>query len=106
MGMWFSSSRPRLLYFSTVLLIISVLQIWVFCDCRAGAIRILPAPGNGMMTESQAAMMIKGNKPVTGKQDLFQKYFNGRSFRFNGTDKGIDEDNKRRVPSCPDPLHN
>ncbi|XVF02264.1 hypothetical protein REPUB_Repub04eG0161000 [Reevesia pubescens] len=100
MGMWFFSSR-RLLYSSMVmLLIICVLQIFVFCDCRAAAIRILP--GNGMRKMKENV----GMKDSTGKGELFQKYFNGRSFSFNGTDhKGFDE-SKRRVPSCPDPLHN
>ncbi|EOY00178.1 Clavata3/esr-related 43, putative [Theobroma cacao] len=99
MGTWFFSSR-KLLYSSVVvLLIIFFLQIWVCCDCRAGAIRILPGNGMRKMTESQG---MKDNK---GKGDLFQKYFNGRSFSFNKTDRGFEE-SKRRVPSCPDPLHN
>ncbi|XWS34957.1 hypothetical protein CRYUN_Cryun21dG0082200 [Craigia yunnanensis] len=99
MGMWFFSSR-RLLYSSgVVLLIISILQLWVFCDCRAGAMRIFPGNAMRKMTESQ------GMKENKDKADLFQKYFNGRSFSFNATDKGFEE-SKRRVPSCPDPLHN
>lgn len=45
------------------------------------------------------------NTDKKSKEDLFHKYFNGRAFGFNKTEKGF-EDNKRRVPSCPDPLHN
>ncbi|GMI70689.1 CLAVATA3/ESR-RELATED 27 [Hibiscus trionum] len=96
MGKWlFSSMRPFYSSVLVLLLIILVLQIWVFCDFQAGAIRIFP--GNGMEDENK------------GRRDLFQKYFNGygRSFSFNGTDKGFElEDGKRRIPSCPDPLHN
>ncbi|XWS68863.1 hypothetical protein CRYUN_Cryun04dG0130300 [Craigia yunnanensis] len=99
MGMWFLSSRKLLYSSMVVLLIISVLHIWVFCDCRAGAMRIFPGKGMRKITESQ------GMKDSEGKGDLFQKYFNGRSFSFNRTDKGFEE-SKRRVPSCPDPLHN
>ncbi|KAK8522452.1 hypothetical protein V6N12_056160 [Hibiscus sabdariffa] len=74
-----------------VLLVIFVLQIRVFRDCQAGAIRIFP--GNGTEGDDK------------GRRDLFQKYFNGGSFSSNGTDKGFEE-GKRRIPSCPDPLHN
>ncbi|MBA0766029.1 hypothetical protein Gotri_015119 [Gossypium trilobum] len=73
-----------------VMLIISVLQIWICSDCRAGAIRVFP--GNEM-------------RKMIERQELFQTYFNGTSFSFKGSDKGF-EDSKRRVPSCPDPLHN
>ncbi|KAE8663608.1 LOB domain-containing protein 41 [Hibiscus syriacus] len=70
-----------------------VKNIWVFCDRQAEAIRVFP--GNGMEDDNK------------GQRDLFQKYyyFNGKSFSFNGTAKGF-EDGKRRIPSCPDPLHN
>ncbi|KAK8582764.1 hypothetical protein V6N13_069533 [Hibiscus sabdariffa] len=92
MGRWFFCSM-RSFYSSVLLLllIIFVLQIWVFCNCQAEAMRIFP--GNGVGNDDN------------GRRDLFQKYFNGRSFSFNGTGQGFEE-GKRRIPSCPDPLHN
>ncbi|GMI74918.1 CLAVATA3/ESR-RELATED 27 [Hibiscus trionum] len=94
--MWFlssSSSRRRVLNSSmavVMLVIIFVLQIWVCGDCcRAGAIRIFPENGTRKMVE----------RKVYNTEDI-QNYFNGTT-----TDKGFEE-SKRRVPSCPDPLHN
>ncbi|GMI87827.1 CLAVATA3/ESR-RELATED 27 [Hibiscus trionum] len=71
--------------------VLVLLLIFVFRDCQAGAVRIFP--GNGMENDNN------------GRRDLFHKHFNGRSFSFNGTGKGFEE-GKRRIPSCPDPLHN
>ncbi|KAB2090977.1 hypothetical protein ERO13_A03G146800v2 [Gossypium hirsutum] len=90
MGMWFFSSRRVLNSSMVVMLIISVLQIWICSDCRAGAIRVFPGDEMRKMIE---------------RKELFQTYFNGTYFSFKGGDKGF-EDSKRRVPSCPDPLHN
>ncbi|KDP29407.1 hypothetical protein JCGZ_18328 [Jatropha curcas] len=94
-----------------VVLVIFVLQIWVFsdCNCKAGAIRIFP-DDNGIMSTSKERN-ITSNSYKASKDDLFHKFkfFNGRqpssSSSFSRTEKGFEE-NKRRVPSCPDPLHN
>ena len=100
--MWFPGSR-RLLYLSMVaLLVTTVLQMWVFR--QVGAIRVFP--GNAV-ANVEFSHRIKGSK---SKEDLFNKYFSGRrTFGLtptnNTTQKGFDE-SKRRVPSCPDPLHN
>ncbi|CAL0315329.1 unnamed protein product [Lupinus luteus] len=79
----------RLLYLSTVvLLVVTVLQM-----SQVGAIRVFPVA------------KVKFSK-VDNKKYLLHKYFNGNTFGvINKTQKGFDE-NKRRVPSCPDPLHN
>ncbi|KAI4357818.1 hypothetical protein L6164_001742 [Bauhinia variegata] len=100
--MWVAGGR-RLLYVSVVvLLIFSVLQMWVCChhSCQAGAIRIFP-------TNAVAEVKIShGILDKKSKEDLLHKYFSGRTFGpSNRTDNSFDE-SKRRVPSCPDPLHN
>ncbi|OAY31320.1 hypothetical protein MANES_14G102600v8 [Manihot esculenta] len=104
--MSFSSSRRSIMYSSSLLVLvvflIFVLQIWVCSDCKAGAIRIFP--DNGMAPNlKQRNISTTDNKD--SKEDLFHKFFNGRQYSFNTTKKGFEE-NKRRVPSCPDPLHN
>ncbi|CAL8994967.1 unnamed protein product [Prunus brigantina] len=90
-----------------VILVISVLQIWVCCDCKAGAIRVFPGHTNvlsKMEAESSNTMQSKSNR---SREALFHKYFGGsvRASNFNKTEQGY-EDSKRRVPSCPDQLHN
>ncbi|XP_059453351.1 CLAVATA3/ESR (CLE)-related protein 43 [Corylus avellana] len=104
--MSFAGSR-RLMMSSTtaVLLIISVLQIWLCCEypCQAGAIRILP--GNGMAAKLIRESSKLGSMDKKSKEELFRKYFNATSFALNKTHTGFEE-SKRRVPSCPDPLHN
>ncbi|KAE8668237.1 hypothetical protein F3Y22_tig00112344pilonHSYRG00285 [Hibiscus syriacus] len=98
--MWIlSSSSRRVLNSSMVLmLVIYVLQIWVCGDCcLAGAIRIFPENGMREMMES---------KVDNNMEDIQNFSYGTTSFSFNGrTDKGF-EDSKRRVPSCPDALHN
>ncbi|KAJ7943162.1 CLAVATA3/ESR (CLE)-related protein 27 [Quillaja saponaria] len=100
--MCFAGGR-KLMYLSVVvLLIISVLQMWVFChsSSQVGAIRIFPANAVARVKLNQANVDKKSKK-----QDLFHKYFSGRSFGPNRPQNGFEE-SKRRVPSCPDPLHN
>lgn len=96
--------RVFLYFFMVALLILSALQIWV-CphDCKAGAARVFPG-------FHYNATSPKGTTPLKKKekksQELFDKLFNGRKdLNLNKTKKGF-EDSKRRVPSCPDPLHN
>jgi hypothetical protein len=90
---------------TAVLLIVSVLQIWVCCEypCHARAIRILP--GNGMPAKVIEESRQLGSIDKNSKEELFRKYFNATTFGLNKTDSGFEE-SKRRVPSCPDPLHN
>ncbi|OIW04675.1 hypothetical protein TanjilG_07810 [Lupinus angustifolius] len=78
----------RLLYLSTVVLVVvTVLQM-----SQIGAIRVFP--------------VAKVKLSNVDKKYLLHKYFSGKTFGVsNKTQKGFDE-NKRRVPSCPDPLHN
>lgn len=81
------------------LLIISVL----LSESRVGALRILPdSPAEAAEKSSSAG---DGNNNQTEK---FYKYFKKRGFDLNNTPNpnGTFEETKRRVPSCPDPLHN
>ncbi|KAE8730271.1 hypothetical protein F3Y22_tig00003041pilonHSYRG01252 [Hibiscus syriacus] len=99
--MWILSGRRRRVLNSSivVMLVIYVLQILVCGDCcLAGAIRIFPENGMRKMME----------RKVRNNMEDIQNNFYGTttSFSFKGrTDKGFEE-SKRRVPSCPDPLHN
>lgn len=100
-AMFFAGSK-RFVHISLVVLLgVTILQTWVsWHSCQVGAIRVLP---------SSAMAKVKFNHGVEDekvKEDLLHKHFNRRTFGLNnGTQKGFDE-SKRRVPSCPDPLHN
>ncbi|KAM1085351.1 hypothetical protein ACFX13_011294 [Malus domestica] len=111
----------RLLHSSlVVILVVSALQIWVCYDCKAGAIRVFPGNTDNLISkvqveeaernmvqveEAERNMMQKKSK--TSTEALFHKYIGGStsSSNFNKTEKGYEE-SKRRVPSCPDQLHN
>lgn len=82
------------------MIIMLVLQIWVCRDCQVGAIRIFSTPN-----EVEKQQMVTKNNKSYKEGDLVRKYFGGSAFNFSRTEKGIADD-KRRVPSCPDPLHN
>ncbi|KAJ4847933.1 hypothetical protein Tsubulata_031377 [Turnera subulata] len=85
-----------------VILVVLVLQLWVCYECgsccKAGAIRLLQEDSerNGSRTTG---------KVVMSKEEHFRQYFHERARGLNLTQEGFDE-SKRRVPSCPDPLHN
>ncbi|KAJ9163348.1 hypothetical protein P3X46_023025 [Hevea brasiliensis] len=104
--MLFSSSRRSIMYSSSLVLLvvflIFVLQIWVCSECKARAMRIFP--DSGMPPKLKERNIRTADNKAT-KEDLLRKFFNGRASSFNTSKKGFEE-NKRRVPSCPDPLHN
>ncbi|KAL8470657.1 hypothetical protein ACS0TY_033282 [Phlomoides rotata] len=81
----------------TVLLVISLLHIWVFpAPTEVGAIRIF----RRSMEEAAPA-------PAKTQTQIFKEYFNKRVSDLNTTaGNGTYADYKRRIPSCPDPLHN
>ncbi|KAI3720041.1 hypothetical protein L6452_20948 [Arctium lappa] len=83
-----------------LLILFSVLQIWVFSSdcCRVRAIRT---------TLSSSS---KQDSDEIKRSELYSKYFNGRYPKVINTatvskGKGFQE-NKRKIPSCPDALHN
>ncbi|EEF30754.1 conserved hypothetical protein [Ricinus communis] len=111
--MSFDSSR-RVLFSSSMMMVVAVLlifllQIWICSDCKAEAIRAFPDNSNSNNSNMEKLRERRRNIPAdhnASKVDLFRKFFDGRVSSFNNrTEKGF-EDNKRRVPSCPDPLHN
>ncbi|KAJ7954098.1 CLAVATA3/ESR (CLE)-related protein [Quillaja saponaria] len=100
--MWTAGGRRLMCLSAVVLMIFLVLQTWVFCPSwQVEAIQIFPANTVASVKVRQANIVDKKSK----KQDLFQKYFRGRSFFPNRTQIGF-EDSQRRVPSSPDPIHN
>ncbi|KAK7407532.1 hypothetical protein VNO78_09485 [Psophocarpus tetragonolobus] len=96
----FFAGGKRFLHLSLMVLLgVTMLQMWMCWDsCQVGAIRAFP---------SNAIVKVKFSRGVEDdKEDLLHKHFIGSTFGLNnGTQKGFDE-TKRRVPSCPDPLHN
>ncbi|KAJ4709944.1 CLAVATA3/ESR (CLE)-related protein [Melia azedarach] len=94
-GKSFLYSSMVVFFFMTMILF----QIWV----QATAIRIFPT------TSITAADVVdnKASEETSSSRSLLQKYFHGRAFNFS-RDYGNNgfADDKRRVPSCPDPLHN
>ncbi|CAH1431299.1 unnamed protein product [Lactuca virosa] len=117
--MSFSGRRRRSAVYSSMvvlLVIFLVLQIWALNSdcCRVSAIRTslsppsqLPPPPPPPPPSSQSSSA-KDSDEIK-RSELYRRFFNGRFARLNSTtvskDKSFQE-NKRRVPSCPDPLHN
>nr|KYP53728.1 hypothetical protein KK1_024302 [Cajanus cajan] len=99
--MFFSGSK-RLLHLSLVVLLgVTVLHVWMcWHTCQVGAIRAFPSSAMAKVEFSH------GYEDEKVKEDPLHKHFRGSTFvPINGAQKGFDE-NMRRVPSCPDPLHN
>ncbi|KAI3729482.1 hypothetical protein L6452_18142 [Arctium lappa] len=95
--MWYSGKRKVYLVLLLIMLF-SVLEIWVFssehCSIRSISTSTPPLP-----PDSDAV------KP----SELHRKFFNGRFADLNITSTDDDkrfQQNKRIIPSCPDPLHN
>lgn len=77
-----------------LLMVISFLHILDSGQTKVGAIRILP-------------QHMEAPSPEKSHTEIFRQYFNGRvSSNLNSTGNGSFFDSKRRIPSCPDPLHN
>lgn len=105
--------RRVVLYFCVVaLLIVPMSEIWVCREyhCKAAAARLLPGEDGATWKVKQ----IDGgddddhqHHKKSSEEEFFQRFYNnnGRDLNFNLTEKGFEE-TKRRVPSCPDPLHN
>ncbi|KAL3501716.1 hypothetical protein ACH5RR_036165 [Cinchona calisaya] len=105
--MSFSGGRKSVKYSSLVvlLMIISVLHIWVFSESgRVGAFRLFP--------ESRVALEKEHHQTNKNHTQVFREYFKQRvsdliksTFDANNKNDTFQE-SKRRVSSCPDPLHN
>ncbi|CAH1414038.1 unnamed protein product [Lactuca virosa] len=86
----------RRVYLLLLFIIFSVLQIWILSSdhCSIRSTTPPPPPPPPPPPSSDAVK----------RSELHRKFFNGR-FPHLSTDKNFQE-NKRVVPSCPDPLHN
>ncbi|KAL1343022.1 hypothetical protein AAHE18_09G198900 [Arachis hypogaea] len=87
-----------------VILVTLFLHMW---QCRqVAAIRVFPR-GDEPPNVEFSSHRITAVATKIANRDLINKYFNGRTAAAAAatTQKGFDE-SKRRVPSCPDPLHN
>ncbi|KAK1380896.1 hypothetical protein POM88_027640 [Heracleum sosnowskyi] len=99
---------PSLTYF----LIITFLFIWLRTPCKVEASRMLQEQKEAigdtkrLMTEEDH-VKIQGTRKISTEVEHFREFFRGRAAAASdlNKDKGF-EDNKRRVPSCPDALHN
>ncbi|KAJ0435925.1 hypothetical protein HanIR_Chr17g0898811 [Helianthus annuus] len=106
--MSFSGRKRRSTMYSILLLLIifSLLQIWVFSTdcCRVRAIRI---PSS---SSTSTSLSTSKDSDKIKRLELYRKYFNGRSKQKMNTTTGSKgkgfQENNRKVPSCPDALHN
>jgi len=116
LGNWVPK-RPKIyVFYSLAMLVAGGRRVFYACvmlmlvalhtchTCQVEGIRVLPGNAVPNVEELSHGNMNDNNKR---KEDLFNKYFDGRTRlgSSNTTQKGFDE-TKRRVPSCPDPLHN
>ncbi|CAK9159492.1 unnamed protein product [Ilex paraguariensis] len=99
------SGGRRIIYSSLLLLlIISVLNIWVFSDSQVVALRLLQE--DMVAREQRGQTMKKDNKNAVEGDALLQNDFNGGVPDLNNTTQHGFQENKRTIPSCPDALHN
>ncbi|KAD2804282.1 hypothetical protein E3N88_37659 [Mikania micrantha] len=98
--MSFSGERSRSAVYSSMvvlMIIFLVLQIWALNTncCVVTATRTPPLPPPPLPPSAKDSDDLKTS-------ELYKRFFNGR---YPPKDQSFD-DFKRRVPSCPDPLHN
>ncbi|KAM7524209.1 hypothetical protein LguiA_014111 [Lonicera macranthoides] len=81
-----------------VVLIISILQIWLCSNTNVGAIRLLAENKWSIDKDKNTTILYKNMKMTMMRESFLNRFFNGSERNF--------EEIKRRVPTCPDPLHN
>ncbi|KAG8362815.1 hypothetical protein BUALT_BualtUnG0034600 [Buddleja alternifolia] len=102
------SGRKRPFYPSplVVLLIISLLHFWISSQSTAGAIRVFP---QRPLTTVDEEIYFTEPPPPAGRNQT-EDYSNDAVSDLNNststTNNGTFLDDKRIIPSCPDPLHN
>ncbi|KAK6132057.1 hypothetical protein DH2020_011933 [Rehmannia glutinosa] len=88
-------------FYPSSLVVLLIISLLVSSQSKAVAIRIFP--------RSLVAAEEEAGKNQT---EIFKEYFNSRlsdlnsTISNNGTNNTFLDDYKRRIPSCPDPLHN
>ncbi|KAK9272404.1 hypothetical protein L1049_002776 [Liquidambar formosana] len=98
-----SIGRRRIMLSSlAIMLTFSIFQVLICCNGMVEAIRITKEENKWATTENES----KYKKNIMNdKEELFSKFFNGGALDPNKTQRGFQEI-KRKVPTCPDPLHN
>ncbi|KAL0408863.1 UNVERIFIED_CONTAM: hypothetical protein Sradi_1820700 [Sesamum radiatum] len=91
-----------------LLLIVSSLHIWTSTQNQVGAIRVFPHRSWAVEEESHSQSMAPPPPtPAKNQTPIFREYFRRRVSELNSTaDEDTFLDYKRKIPSCPDPLHN
>ncbi|MFS7959659.1 hypothetical protein Hanom_Chr08g00693661 [Helianthus anomalus] len=87
-----------------LIIILLVLQIWPLNTgcCRVIATRTSPPSPPSLPPPPPP----QKDSDEIKRSKLYKRFFNGRYSRLNNTKDKSFQDDKRRVPSCPDPLHN
>ncbi|KAK4423567.1 hypothetical protein Salat_1939500 [Sesamum alatum] len=88
---------------AVLLLIVASLHIWTSTQNQVGAIRVFPRRSSPVEEESQA---MAPPPPARTQTQIFREYFKRRVTELNRTAEDTFLDYKRKIPSCPDPLHN
>lgn len=96
---------------AAIMIMMLMSMSWV---CRAGAARPFPQQfSRGASTAFHKEAIDDEYHKQQEREDLLAKYFKGiKSLQFNSTTSvnggggAVFDESKRRVPSCPDPLHN
>ncbi|KAL3644659.1 hypothetical protein CASFOL_009839 [Castilleja foliolosa] len=102
------SGRKRPFYPSSpafLLLIIPLFHLWISSQNQAGATRVFPVRRSLLSAAQENHYSVE--PPNLPMKNQTSDYFDGRDS--NGTtttENGTFLDYKRRIPSCPDPLHN
>ncbi|WOH13362.1 hypothetical protein DCAR_0832872 [Daucus carota subsp. sativus] len=88
------------IYSSSLILFLVVTFLHIRPHAQVEASRMLQA-----LKEPYDHVKIQGMTKISIEANHFREFFKGRGAPDVDKDKGF-EDNKRRVPSCPDALHN
>ncbi|CAO2830013.1 unnamed protein product [Amaranthus hypochondriacus] len=97
----FAAGKKCSLYASFLTAGVIILVVFMLLSHSLTVSAIRPFPGD--FHNASRNNTINNNYNV---DDLLAKYFNGRSYKFMSNSSTVLNDSKRRVPSCPDPLHN
>ncbi|XP_073023385.1 CLAVATA3/ESR (CLE)-related protein 43 [Primulina eburnea] len=95
-------THPSLVF----LLIISLFNIRAIGPNKAEAIRVLAVHGSSATAHEAEISTMESSPPIRNQTQIIKGYLNGRVSDINGTEDSRFLDSKRKIPSCPDPLHN
>ncbi|KZV19501.1 hypothetical protein F511_06363 [Dorcoceras hygrometricum] len=106
--MIFSGEKSRILAHPSLvfLLIISLFHVRALGPNKAEAIRVLAVHDSSAATHETETSKMESSPPSRNQTQIFKDYFKERVSDLNRTEDGRFLDYKRKIPSCPDPLHN